>query len=202
MPSIGQRAVVGAWYANKWESKRVPGGGAHAPNRTRGGDGRIFRKRGGRERPRRAAPGCEARCLWRAGPGKGRRRERGRVAGSASGDGASALSRVARYWERSREKGRSLAVAKDRPGGMGERYGHTLQRMTGMPSVFALSTRFPVMPLPGNAITPLGSRFRSPPQTLRRPFGRRAHGWWLRGDRIPRRPARSHRDRTRLKPNR
>ncbi len=39
-------------------------------------------------------------------------------------------------------------------------------RMTGMPSCLALSTRFSVMPLPGNAMTPLGRRFRS--SSLRR----------------------------------
>ncbi len=43
---------------------------------------------------------------------------------------------------------------------------YAAQRCTGMPSWVALSTRFSVTPLPGNAITPFGSRFSS--SSLRR----------------------------------
>ena len=45
-------------------------------------------------------------------------------------------------------------------------------RWTGMPSWVALSTRLSVMPEPGKAMTPLGSRFSS--SSLRRNGGRRA----------------------------
>ena len=81
--------------------------------------------------------------------------------GSAGGDGLSAPSHEVLLWLGSIEKGRSLAEARDRPGGKGEGRCHAAMVITGIPSCLALSTRFPVMPLPGNAMTPLGSRFSS-----------------------------------------
>ena len=61
----------------------------------------------------------------------------------------------------------TLAEARTASDRRGERRRHAaLTLKTGMPSCFALSTRLPVMPLPGKAMTPLGSRFRS--SSLRR----------------------------------
>ena len=56
------------------------------------------------------------------------------------------------------ETGRAAAGATTRPA---MRCGQAAMRWTGMPSCRALSTRFSVMPEPGNAITPFGRRFSS-----------------------------------------
>ena len=47
------------------------------------------------------------------------------------------------------------------PGGSRRRRPYAATVITGMPSCRALSTRFPVIPLPGNAMTPFGRRLSS-----------------------------------------
>ena len=83
-----------------------------------------------------------------------------------------------RHWPRKRERRGRGAPRRDARGGHGEKNGADRRRsndrlavdrqrlghaaigtlMTGMPSWRALSTRLPVMPEPGNAITPFGRK--------------------------------------------
>ena len=89
--------------------------------------------------------------------GRGAGAAAGRVDGSStSGAGADAPSREAR-WGHGKNVEAILAEART----ASDRRGKCRCQaaiITGMPSCFALSTRLPVMPEPGNAMTPLGSR--------------------------------------------
>jgi len=69
-------------------------------------------------------------------------------------------SRDARWVGTAKNVEATLAEARTASDRRGERRRHCAICITGMPSCRALSTRLPVMPLPGKAMTPLGSRLR------------------------------------------
>ena len=99
--------------------------------------------------------GCEAPSLTRSEGGAGQRGvdAKRRAAMRGSGHGAK------------RGRSRSSPRRGPAPGGRGASHQAATVK-TGIPSWRALSTRLPVMPEPGNAMTPVGRKLRS--SSLRR----------------------------------
>ena len=115
---------------------------------------------------------CRDRCgacrapVSAAGGARVRRTVHAVVTRLATGDAVgSTVVRNAVSWSRLC-RGRTGRAARWRRDPLRWRHFYAATRWTGMPSCLALSTRLSVMPLPGNAMTPLGSRLRS--SSLRR----------------------------------
>ena len=145
---------VGVWHSGDRGSKRAVGGAAQAASRARcGGGGRSRRvppirsaSGGAKPRMRRAGREARQRVWW-----KGRQRERERRRRVSAGTRCATPGAA-------KKRSRSLAEAGDRLVAVYEEALHQASaRQTGIPSCRALSTRLPVTPPPGKAMTPLGS---------------------------------------------